>query len=85
MVHGVRSSTVGASGGLINAVGQYLQYRATLATTNPAVTPELRSVTMSHAVGTPNTPPVAVDDATTIAEDTAHIFPACGPGQPDGQ
>jgi VCBS repeat-containing protein len=59
---------------------RYLQYRATLTTTNPHVSPELRSVTVNHAVGAPNTAPTAQDDDATTDEDTLYTFPAIGAG-----
>ena len=73
---------ISGSGGLITGVParQYLQYRATLSTTDSYFSPEVRTVTVNHAVGAANTAPTAVDDAITIDEDTPHVFPATGAG-----
>ena len=65
---------------MINSIKRYVQYRATLSTTNPTVSPELRTVTVNHAIGNPNTPPVAVDDSASTPEDTPYVFPASGTG-----
>src|SRR5207247_8998722 len=73
-------TTVSSPGDPVNRASKYIQYRATLSTTSPDVTPELRSVTVNHVVGSPNTPPVAVNDGATTAEDTAYTFPASGAG-----
>jgi VCBS repeat-containing protein len=71
----------GANGRLTGIVaGQYLQYRATLSTTNSYFSPELRSVTVNHMVDVADTAPIAEDDAVTINENTPHTFAASGPG-----
>jgi VCBS repeat-containing protein len=75
-------AAISGSGGLISGVppARYIQYRATLSTTNSYFSPDVQSVTVNHAVGSPNTPPTAVDDVVTINEDTPHTFPATGTG-----
>ena len=59
------SSFVPVSGGAINLTGRYLQYRATLQTTDSGLSPTLRSVTVSYgAVSNTNQAPVFSTDLT---------------------
>ena len=52
------SSFVPVSAGAFNLTGRYLQYRATLQTTDSGLSPTLRSVTLSYgAAPVDNTPP----------------------------
>ncbi len=64
-----------ASPGSLALSSRYIQYRAVLATTDPAVTPELQDViiTTGHA-------PVAVDDSINTPQNATMTLPAAGPG-----
>ena len=68
------------SGGAIASpdVRQYAQYRAVLTTTDPDVTPELRSVTIVHEVDT--TAPTTTIDGVTVTGTTAHAEFSSEPG-----
>jgi hypothetical protein len=74
--------TIPGNGGLITGAParQYLQYRATLTTTDNYFSPEVRSVTVNHAVGSANTAPTATDDTGSVNEDIALTFPVSGTG-----
>jgi hypothetical protein len=56
-------TTIPASGGAINATSRYAQYRATLTSTDSAVTPSLDEVVLSFSPIPANNPPVAVNDS----------------------
>ena len=71
-----------AGGGSFSLTSRYLQYRATLGTTNPDATPELASVTLSYGTSS-NRAPTASDQALTTAEDTA-LPVSLGASDPDG-
>ena len=56
-------SPIAASGGDIPGSSRYLQYRAQLTTTNPAVTPTLGEVSISYSSGSVATPPETTIDS----------------------
>ncbi len=60
-------SALGANGAVTSPAGRYLQYRASLATTNLAVTPVVEAVTLRYALV--NHAPVASDDSAAVDED----------------
>jgi len=51
---------------------RYIQYKATLATSNVSVTPVLHDVTISYTAGA-NTPTVTTNSATLVEENTATV------------
>jgi hypothetical protein len=63
-----------APGGL-SATGRYIQYRATLTTTDPTQTPELRDIILSTSLA-----PVPQSKNVAVNQDTSRTFPATGPG-----
>ena len=71
------SSFVPVSAGAINLTGRYLQYRATLQTSDSGLSPTLRSVTLSYgAAPVDNTPPTItartpLDGATDVTIDSS--------------
>jgi VCBS repeat-containing protein len=57
--------------------GRYIQYQATLTSTDPALTPVIESVTLTH-VPVSNTAPAAQGDTYTVDEDTTLNIAAPG-------
>jgi len=64
-----------SSGGPITMNSQFIQYRATLTSSNTDITPQLEDVIIStgHA-------PVANADSAIVPENGSHLFPYSGPG-----
>ncbi len=62
-------AAVGTGGAVAGPDARYIQYRATLATTNDGNTPEVASVTITRGAPS-NQPPVANNVNVTTAEDT---------------
>ncbi|HXR41448.1 MAG TPA: Ig-like domain-containing protein, partial [Acidothermaceae bacterium] len=64
-----------SSGGPITMNSQFIQYRATLTSSNPDITPQLEDIIIStgHA-------PVANADSAIVPENGSHVFPHSGPG-----
>ena len=60
-----------ALGGSIGTTSQYLQYRASLTTTDVSITPALQDVTIGFTAGLPNSAPVAAAQSVTTPEDSA--------------
>jgi hypothetical protein len=64
-----------ASPGPLALSSRYIQYRAVLATADPAVTPDLQDVIVSTGQA-----PVAVNDSIIVPENGTVTLPATGPG-----
>jgi hypothetical protein len=60
---------VGSAGEIASPNGRYIQYRATLSSSDTSQTPVIESVALTYAAVT-NTAPAAVDDSYATAEDT---------------
>ena len=61
---------------------RYAQYRAILATSDPARTPVVERVELTAQSLPANRPPVAVDDTVLATEDVALVLPISGAGSP---
>ena len=67
-----------ANGADIPGTSRYIQYRATLSSTDPALTPSLASVSLGYAAGGPNVAPVATNDSYSTARNTTLVVAAPG-------
>ena len=71
------------SGGTIASPnGRYIQYRATLSTSDTSRTPVLEQVSLNGVEAPTNTAPSANPDTFSTVEDTALVLPASGAGSP---
>ena len=79
------SSFVPVSAGAINLTGRYLQYRATLQTSDSGLSPTLRSVTLSYGAAPPNQEPTFDQDLLDRTDAEGDVISLdAGATDPDG-